>query len=124
MFEIATRTKMRFSYKGQISVEDLWDLPVRDLDLIFKSLNSQLKQVKEESLLDVKTKQDKELDLKIEIVKHIVGVKLGEADARLRAKEQREKRQKILEILESKQDEALQGKSVEELRNMLDELNG
>lgn len=41
MFETAVRNKMRFPYKGQISVEDLWDLDVNALDGVFKTLNSQ-----------------------------------------------------------------------------------
>ncbi len=122
MFEVAVRTKMRFPFKGLVSVEDLWDLSVRDLDSVFKVLNSQLKQVKEESLLEIKTKEDKELDTKIEIVKYIVGVKLEEENLRLKAKEKREQKQKILEILSVKQDQSLQNKSEEELQSMLDEL--
>lgn len=123
MFEVASRSKMRFPFRGLISVEDLWDLSVQNLDLIFKTLNSELKQVQEESLLNVKTKEDKELDIKIEIVKHIVKVKLEEENNRLKAKEQKEQKQKILEILSAKQDESLQNKSVEELQAMLEELN-
>jgi len=123
IFEVAIRTKMRFQFKGIITVEDLFDLNVRELDLIFKGLNSQLKQVKEESLLNTKTKQDQELDTKIEIVKYIVKVKLEEENSRLLAKEQKEKKQKILEILSDKQDQDLQNKSVDELKAMLDSLN-
>ncbi|PAD84987.1 hypothetical protein CHH57_02085 [Niallia circulans] len=122
IFEVATRTKMRFSFRGLISLEDLWDLSVRDLDLIFKGLNSELKKVTEESLLDTKTKEDKDLETKIEIVKYIVKVKLEEEDTRLKAKAQKEQKQKILEILSTKQDESLQNKSVDELKAMLEEL--
>jgi len=123
MFEVATRSKMRFTFKGLISVEDLWDLSVQNLDLIFKGLNSEMKKVKEESLLDTKTKEDKDLEAKIEIVKYIVNVKLAENDLRLKAKAQKEQKDKILEILSTKQDESLQNKSVDELKAMLEELD-
>lgn len=123
MFEIATRKKFRFPFRGVISVEDLWVLPVEDLDSIFKVLNSQLKEVKEESLLKAKTKANKELETKIEIIKHIVATKLEEENKRLKTKEQKEKKQKILDIIETKQDESLQTKSIDELKRMLDELN-
>lgn len=122
MFELATRGKFRFPFKGMLSCEDLWDLSVQNLDSIFKSLNSELKQVQEESLLNTKTKQDKELDTKIEIVKYIVGIKLEEEAAKLKLKSQREQKQKILEIMSAKQNENLQNKSVEELEKMLNEL--
>ena len=122
MFETATRNKLRFSYKGQISVEDLWDLTASALDTIYKGLNSQLKETKEESLLQIRTPKDKELELKIEIIKHIVKVKLEEADAKIRAKQTKEQRDKILEALATKQDEALMNKTPEELQAMLKEL--
>lgn len=122
MFEVAVRTKMRFPFKGLISVEDLWDLSVENLDSIFKALNSQVKKTKEESLLVTKTKEDETLSTMIEIVKHIVNVKLTEENARFQAKEQKEKKQKIMGILSVKQDADLQNKSVEELKAMLDEL--
>jgi hypothetical protein len=123
MFETALRNKFRFQFKGLISVEDLYDLSVQNLDTVFKGLNSQLKQVQEESLLNTKTKEDKELDVKIEIVKYIVKVKLDEENSRLKAKVQKEQKQKIMEILSVKQDESLQNKSVDELKAMLEELN-
>ena len=122
VFEVAVRSKFRFPFRGSISTEDLWDLTVEDLDSIFKSLNSQLKQVTEESLLDTRTKQDVEILAKVEIVKYVVSVKLEEKANRLKAKEQREKRQKIMEIMSSKQDTELQGKSLAELEKMLEEL--
>ena len=122
IFEVAIREKFRFPFKGMISVEDLWDCSVSNLDSIFKTLNSQLKQVKEESLLDTKTQQDKELDMKIEIIKYIVKVKQEEENLRLKSKEQREKKQKIMEILSVKQDTALQNMSEDELKKMLNEL--
>lgn len=122
MFEVATRTKMRFPFKGLVGVEDLWDLTVEQLDSVFKVLNSQLKQVKEDSLLQKRTKEDTEIDLKIEIIKYIVSIKLEENNARLLEKENAEKKQKIMRILADKQDEDLKNKSADELEKMLSEL--
>ena len=68
MFEVATRLKLRFPYRGMISVEDLWDLSVQSLDKVFKALNSQRKQAQEESLLNAKSSEDEVLDTQIEIV--------------------------------------------------------
>lgn len=123
IFEVATRKKFRFDFRGQQPVEELWTLSVENLDTIFKGLNSQLKQVKEESLLETKTQEDKELDTKIEIVKYIVKVKLAEEQARIDAKTKKEQKQKILELMKTKQDADLQNKSVEELQKMLEELD-
>ena len=122
MFEIATRTKMRFPFRGMVSVEDLWDLSVKDLDSIFKTLNAQVKKSQEESLLVTKTKEDETLSVQIEIVKHIVKTKLDEAETAKQSKELKEKKQKIMEIMAAKQDESLHNASLEELQAMLDNL--
>ena len=122
MFEVATRSKYRFPFRGLVSVEDLWDLSVENLDMVFKALNSELKQSQEESLLNTRTKQDQELALKVDLVKHVVAVKLAEKADRLEAKERKERKQKIMEIMSAKQDEALQSKSLEELSQMLEQL--
>ena len=122
MFEIATREKMRFPFKGVISAEELWDLDVKSLDAIFKTLSSQLKESKEESLLDVKSKQDCELENKIEIIKYIVSVKLEESSQRALAKEKKEQKQKLLEILSEKENESLMNMSLEEIKKKIAEL--
>lgn len=122
MFEYATRNKVRFPFKGLISAEDLWDLSLTNLDSIYKTLNKQVKQSEEESLLDTKTTVDKELDVQIAIVKHIVAVKLSEQEEKEKASAKKAQKQKIMAIIASKQDEALQNSSVEDLKKMLDEL--
>ena len=123
IFEVAVRSKMRFPFRGLVSTEDLWDLTVEDLDTIFKALNGQIKQVKEESLLNNRTKEDKILDTKIEIIKYIVSIKLAELELKLKEKENKAKKQKILSILSVKQDEEIQNKSVDELTAMLNDLD-
>ena len=122
MFEVATRTKMRFPFKGMISVEDLWDLSVQNLDKVFKALNSQRKEAQEESLLNVKSSEDEVLDTQIEIVKYIVNVKLEEQAARVKDAENKEKKQKIMALMAKKDDEAMENMSKEELQKLLDEL--
>lgn len=123
IFEAATKNKLRFPYRGLVSVEDLWDLSTTNLDSIFKVLNSEFKQAQEESLLNKKTKEDKELDVKIEIVKYIFEVKTQEQIAKLEAKQKREMKQKIMEEIEKKKDESIQNKTAEELEAMLKELD-
>ena len=122
MFEVATRTKMRFPFKGMISVEDLWDLSVQNLDKVFKTLNSQRKEAQEESLLNVRSSEDEVLDTQIEIVKYIVNVKLEEQAARVKDAENKEKKQKIMALMAKKDDEAMENMSKEELQKLLDEL--
>lgn len=122
MFETASRRKYRFPFHGSINTEDLWDLSVQNLDLVFKALNTQVKQSSEESLLQTKNPASQQLETQIAIVKHIVSVKLAEAETRRLASENAQKRQRIMEIISSKQDEELHSKSIEELSKMLDAL--
>ena len=122
MFEVAVRNKFRFPFKGVISVEDLCDLSVQQLDGIFKTLKSQEKKAQEESLLDTRTPEDEALKTKIDIIRYIVGVKLDEAKQAERAKENHDQKQKILGILAEKQDADLRNKTPEELQAMLNQL--
>lgn len=119
LFEVASRKAYRFPYKGMITTEDLWKLSSKNLDEVFKALNSQKKVTEEESLM--KTASDEDIDLlnKIAIVKYIYKYNEQQAAERLIEREKRQKDQRIMEIIARKQDEALEGKSIEELQAML-----
>ena len=119
IFEYATRNKLRFPYKGSISVEDLWDLAPASLDSIYKVLNKQVKQEQEESLLTVKQDTDTDLDVQIAIIKHIVTVKLQEKEARVKAVEIKQRRDELAAIISEKEAQALKNLPVEELRKMM-----
>lgn len=121
LFEIATREKYRFPYKGQISVEDLWDLSPTALDGIYKTLNKAIKAQDEESLMNEREADPTTANM-VEIVKHIFTVKRDEQRAKKAAIENAEKRRHIMDILARKQDEALNNKSEEELLKMLEEM--
>lgn len=125
IFEFATRNKLRFPYKGSISVEDLWDLSQKQLNDVYKILKKELKLVSEEESLMSLGKDDPyiELNIKIEVVKHIFNVKKVEAQQREDAVIKAEKKQRILDILAKKQDDSLNNMSEEELIKMLDELS-
>lgn len=123
MFEIAVRNKFRFPFKGQISVEDLWDLSLENLDIVFKTLNAQVKLANEESLLNEKDKEVEIVEQKIAIVKHIVAVKQAEAAKRRDAAKLYEQKQKLMALIAKKEDEALDGLTVDELKKMLADLD-
>lgn len=120
LFEMATRNKMRFpSTKGELSVEDLWDLSDKDLDVVYKNLKDQEVKSSEESLLD-DANVDPKLTAAIGIVKYIFTTKRNE---RLAEKERINKKQtqkKYIDALSKKQDEAIEKMSEAELRAMID----
>lgn len=121
LFEIASREKYRFPYKGLISVEDLWDLTMPQLDGVYKALSKEVKTQGEDSLMAEAT-TDKKLTNMIEIVKHIFSVKQEEADARKTAAENKKKRERIAEVLAQKEDEALHNMSADELKKLMSDL--
>lgn len=122
IFEMAARNKYRFPYKGMISVEDLWDLNQTQLDSIYKALNKEVKANQEDSLMFSQTQTDLDLQAKIEIVRHIYTTKEQDAARRAAAAENAEKKRRILEILEQKQEDSLKNKSEDELLKMLNEI--
>ena len=122
LFEVATRERYQFPFRGMINVIDLWDLSLTNLDSVFKTLNAEVKKCAEESLLNTKSKEDEEISNKIEIVKYIVSVKLDEKKKREDAKKNTEMRQRLLEIKAKRQDAALENMSDEDLDKALAEL--
>lgn len=122
IFEVALRMKFRFNFRGLISVEDLWTLSVEELDLIYRDLSSHKRKEAEDSLLDIRSVESFEIDTKIEIIKHIVKVKMDEADQKVSAKLNQDRKDKIKAILANKEDQALENLSEEELRDMLREM--
>jgi hypothetical protein len=132
MFEKASRCALRFATeRGQLSVEQLWQLPLTDktggkfsLDALAKEINKELRDAEEESFVEEKSSRSGGLELKLEILKHIIAVRKDEAKEKERRIAAAQQLRKIDEILESKEDDALRNKSPEELRKIREELAG
>ncbi len=127
MFEKATRLKLRFaSSKGNLSVEDLWDLPLFgksvNLDDIYKDLDIKLKNAPSRSLVFKNDSVDDVLQLKFDIVSHVITTRLAEIDQKKSAKEKAAKKKRILALIAKKQDDAVGDLSIEELTKMAEEL--
>ena len=118
VFEVATRKKYRFPFKGMIGVEDLWDLTMKVLDEVFKNLNKDKKQSCEESLME-ENKEDQDLLNKIAIVRYVYNCKQQEQTERLLAKEKKQRDQQIMDIIAKKENAEMENKSIEELKAML-----
>lgn len=117
--------KLRFeSERGQLSVEDLWDLPLSsgkvNLNNIAKGVSRALREYDEEDFVAAKTKVNEILTLKLEIVKHIIAVRIAEAEKKKTAEDESKKRALIASIIEKKKMQNLEGMSIEELTKMLE----
>lgn len=131
MFEQASRLKLRFETNrvGNITVEDLWDLPLLSLnetnvclDDLAKAAYKDLKESGEESFVIHKTSTDTVSELKLDILKHVIKIKLEEMAAKEKEAENRAKKAKILDIISDKEDDKLKNTSINNLRKMLNEL--
>lgn len=118
IYKQALRQNIRFEYKGLRSTEDLWDLTVEQLDSIFQVLNASRKAKSEESLLSTKSEEASELDLKLEIIRDVVSTLLQEKTDRENAAAKSVQKQKVLEAIARKKDDALGNLSVEELEEL------
>lgn len=128
IFEQASREKIRFAMaKGLISTEDLWELKLEDLDNIARGLSKMIRESSQDESFIRKTtassKNFKILELKFDVVKHIIDVKLEERDKKALAAERAAKRAQLLELIGKKEVTALEGKSIEELKRELAELD-
>lgn len=122
IFEKATREKTRFDFKGNISVEDLWDLSLENLDTIWGNLEAELEGLPKKSLLSTKSEQREEIEFKQSIIKHIVDTKKAEKEAERTAKANSAKKQLVLEMIEAKKHENLKAMSIEELMQLAETL--
>lgn len=127
MYQKAARLKLRFmTPQGGLTVEDIWDLPLTsgranqaNLNNIAKAISKELKDAGEEDFVNPKSGADEVLQLKLDIVKDIIQVRQAENEAARAIADRKEKKARLLELIERKQDEQLGAKTLEELQEMV-----
>lgn len=130
LFELATRQAFRFpSTKGELTVEDLWNLPLtsernNSLDKVARAVNAELRECTTESFVETAPKPGQvELNSKLEIVKHIIAVKIAENQETARRAAARQERDRLMDILADKEQQQLLNLSREELIARIDALS-
>lgn len=126
IFEKASRKKLLFeTQKGNLSVEDLWDLPLKsstgktNLDDIAIGLAKKLRETNGDfSFVDEREAKDEDLELSFEIVKHVIQTLRSERDHHAQRVLQAAQRQNILQLIAQKQNAELANKSIDELKAM------
>lgn len=113
------KNKFRFEFKGLISTEDLFDLTLADLDAIYKNLKKEESDLQGDSLLDNdENPKVREVEVKIEVVKAIFDMKKAEIARAERALANKAQKDKILAIIEDKENQELSEKSIDELKEI------
>lgn len=128
IFEYATRNKLRFaSIRGELSVEQLWDVPLRskngdsfDLNNIAQRANAALKEIDAENFVETRrTPAHAVCEQRLETVKYVIGVKLAEEETAKNRAAKKQEKEKLLAILAEKQDGKLSELSEKELQKRI-----
>lgn len=129
IFERAARHQLRFkSSVGYVTTEDLFTLDLvhkskPNLNAIGIGIMDELKGMGEFSLVETKPNERKEeLELQLEIVKHVIESKKKDIEAAQTRAETQEKRKKLLGILADKKDEAYKNMTPEQIEAELAKL--
>ena len=113
------RQRTRFqSTRGPLASEDLFHLPLEELDDMYRKISRELKEQAEESLLAKKSPLQGTLELRQQVLKLVIAVLLEEAEDKKNAKEVVAKRRYFDELIAKKQADGLAELSLEELTKM------
>jgi len=128
IFETAARKKLRFtSNQGELTTEQIWELAVTSVDSLAQGVAAELEAVSKKSFIPkpmtaAQITKKEALELRLEILKHVITTKLAEEEARKAETTRNSRRQKILEALSDKEDDEYKTKSKEELLKELETL--
>lgn len=124
--EYCARHKRVFATsKGLLSVVELWDLPLTsdtgkpNLNDLAKSIHADLRQDDVSFVESETAASDVAGTMALEAVKRVIAVKQAERKAAATAREKTEQKQKIMALIAERRDEALKGRPLEELEQML-----
>jgi len=126
MFEVASRKKLRFDNPngGQLSVEDLWDLPLQSenkasLDKIAVTLFRKLRDNEEMSFVSETTSTDTTTQLKFDIVRHVIDTRKAENATKLEASAKATRKKELEQALAAARAGDLASKTPAEIEAMI-----
>ncbi len=120
MYKKALRMKLRFATnKGKLTTEDLFDLSLTDLNNIAIALDKKLSETPRKSFISDIAPDTQEDELRFNIVKDVITLKLAERNAAQNAKAKAAEKAQLMEILHRKKNEALENLSVAEIEAKL-----
>jgi hypothetical protein len=131
MFETATRKKLRFpSPRGALSVEQLWDVPLRstkddfNLNTVAQAVDKELKALAASNFVeDAKPVAFDATQMAFDIVMFVIGTLKDEEAAAKSKAERKVEVNKLIEALAKKQDDALGDMTEAQIRKRLEALS-
>lgn len=112
----------RFKYKGLINTEDLFDLEMKELDIIYQDLVSEKNDLTDKSLLDTNNEEIDWIQGKIDVVKGVFDYKKAQADAQAKAAKAKSMKDELNEVIAQKQKDQLADMSIDQLKEIRDSL--
>lgn len=128
LFEYAIRNKLRFaSTRGDLTAEQLWDVPLRakngedfSLNAVAKAASKAWKEISEEDFVGMaETPERTRRALALDVVKRVIEVKLAEEEAAKTRAANKVEKEKLLKILAEKQEGKLSEMSERELQKRI-----
>ena len=120
IFKQATREKLRFvTSKGNLTTEQLWDLSISELDSLAVAAQIETDTSTKKSLLKKKSTVDKIAQLKFEVLQDILLTKDEEREVAQSNADKKAHNEKILRLVQEKDDAELASMSKEELMKQL-----
>ena len=121
-FEKSVRMRLRYSYKGSWTTEDLLDFTEVQYDALYHDLSKQLREYEQDSLLSEGNQLRDVTELKVTVVKGLFEEKRAARLEREEEMKRKANKQKVLEALERKQDSQYEDMSLEELQSLAESM--
>lgn len=122
MYKKASKKQLRIStLRGSLTVEQLWNLSLAELNEIAIGLDKELEQSSGKSYIKENNTEDSDDKLRRNIVVDIIETKQKDSDEYSKSLATKQRNQNILEIIEKKKQGSLEDMSVEDLEKMLAE---
>ena len=120
VFKTASRSKTRVqTTRGLLSAEQLWDLPIDELDKLAVTLEDDLQKSGRKSFLKKQSPKDEIAELKFNLVREILESKVAESEKAQADQAKKQSNERILTLIQNKKEKALESLTVEELEKLL-----
>lgn len=117
------------SPKGELTVEQLWDVPLTggdfNLNAIAKAANKAYKEVTEENFVETTTvtPEQRRRAMVLETIKSVIEMKIEEVDTAKTRADKKAKKAQLVGILAEKENDKLAALGVAELKRQIKELD-